>query len=125
MRELGEAYVKQRLPKILRPAGLQKLKWHQAQGHQIVIVSASTDYWLKPWTLGMGFELLATQLEINDNQLTGCYLGENCHGDEKVHRIKAAYDLAKFDEIYAYGDTSGDKPMLALAHHAFYKPFLG
>lgn len=104
-------------------AGLQKLKWHQAHGYQIVIVSASTEYWLKPWTIGMGFDLLATQLDIKDKKLTGCYLGENCHGEEKVLRIEASYDLAKFDKIYAYGDTSGDKPMLELAQEQFFKPF--
>ena len=123
MRELGQQYAKQRLPKILRPAGLEKLKWHQQQGHKIVIVSASTEYWLKPWTDSMGFDLLATQLDTKDQKLTGCYAGENCHGEEKVRRIKSVYDLNQFDEIYAYGDTSGDKPMLALAHHGFYKPF--
>lgn len=123
MRELGERYAKERLPKILRPAGLERLQWHQQQGHKIVIVSASTEYWLKPWTEAMGFDLLATQLEVKDNQLTGRYAGENCHSEEKVRRIQAAYELAQFDEIYAYGDTSGDKPMLALAHQGFYKPF--
>lgn len=123
MQNLGERYAKQRLPSILRPTGLDKLTWHQQQGHQIVIVSASTEYWLKPWTDSMGFDLLATQLEVKDQKLTGCYAGENCHGDEKLRRIKSVYDLGQFDEIYAYGDTSGDKPMLALADHAFYKPF--
>lgn len=123
MQTLGDAYAKQRLPKILRPAGLDKLKWHQAQGHQVVIVSASTEYWLKPWTDAMGFYLLATQLEVKDQKLVGCYAGENCHGEEKVRRIKAVYDLDQFDAIYAYGDTWGDKPILALADHAFYKPF--
>ena len=123
MSELGQQYAKQRLPKILRPAGLEKLKWHQQHGHKIVIVSASTEYWLKPWTDTMGFDLLATQLEVKDNRLTGCFEGENCHGEEKVRRIKSVFDLNKFDEIYAYGDTSGDKPMLALAHHGFYKLF--
>jgi len=40
-----------------------------------------------------------------------------------VRRILAAYDLSQYDEVYAYGDTKGDKPMLGLATIAFYKPF--
>ena len=123
MQNLGERYAKQRLPNILRATGLDKLTWHQQQGHKIVIVSASTEYWLKPWTDVMGFDLLATQLEVKDHKLTGCYEGENCHGEEKVRRIKTAYDLDQFDEIYAYGDTSGDKPMLNLAQNSFFKRF--
>ena len=123
MTELGKRYAKERLPKILRPAGVEKLKWHHQQGHQVVIVSASIEYWLKPWTDAIGFGLLATQLEVKNHKLTGYYAGLNCHGEEKVRRIQAAYDLVQFDEIYTYGDTSGDEPMLGLADHAFYKPF--
>lgn len=123
MSELGELYVRERLVKILRPKGLEKLKWHKQQGHTIAIVSASTEYWLKPWADEMGLDLLSTQLEVKQSRLTGYYLGANCHGEEKVRRIQEIYDLSHYKEIYAYGDTSGDQPMLCLAHHAFYKPF--
>ena len=56
-------------------------------------------------------------------RLTGRILGLNCYGKEKVRRIQEAYTLSDYDEIYTYGDTSGDKPMLGLGTHAFYKPF--
>lgn len=124
MHLLGQSYAAERLPNILRQAGLEKIKWHQKQGHKVVIVSASSDLWLKPWTDALGVDLIATQLEVEGGKMTGCYAGENCHGQEKVRLIQAAYNLATFEEIYAYGDTSGDKPMLGLANYAFYKPFL-
>ncbi|MGE4503344.1 MAG: HAD family hydrolase [Thiomicrospira sp.] len=123
MQHLGQRYARERIPAILRPAGLQKLQWHQQQGHQIVIVSASAECWLKPWTDAQGYALLATRLEVKQNKLTGAYQGQNCHGEEKVRRIQQAYDLTQYAQIYAYGDTEGDKPMLALADHAYYKPF--
>lgn len=123
LHKLGKQYAQERLPQILRPAVLEKLKWHQAQGHKVVIVSASTEYWLKPWTDEMSFDLLATQLETKEGLLTGNYAGQNCHGQEKVRRIQKAYRLEQYNQIYAYGDTSGDKPMLQLATQAFYKPF--
>lgn len=56
-------------------------------------------------------------------RLTGKILGYNCHGEEKVRRIREAYDLAGFTDIYTYGDTSGDKPMLRLGTRSFYRPF--
>jgi phosphatidylglycerophosphatase C len=56
-------------------------------------------------------------------RLTGRISGLNCHGQEKVRRIKESFPLDQYQEIYAYGDTSGDKPMLDLATHRFYKPF--
>jgi len=111
------------IPKMTRPGGFERLNWHLKQGHQVVIVSASADIWLKPWVDTLGADLISTQLENFNGILTGKYHGKNCHGEEKVTRIGVQYPLDQFDEIYAYGDSSGDKPMLALAHHAFYKPF--
>lgn len=120
---LGQNYVRQRLPVILRPAGLNKIAWHQSQGHEVVIVSASAESWLKPWTQAMKLELIATALEVKDGKITGKFTGKNCHGQEKVRRIQATYNLPDYAQIFAYGDTPGDKPMLALATHPFYKPF--
>jgi phosphoserine phosphatase len=40
-----------------------------------------------------------------------------------MHRIKENYKLEKYNKIYGYGDSSGDKDLLALADESFYKPF--
>jgi phosphoserine phosphatase len=32
-------------------------------------------------------------------------------------------EASTYDEVYAYGDTKGDKPMLELATFKFYRPF--
>ncbi len=51
----------------------------------------------------------------------------NCHGEQKVVRLKAwlagrfGADAADKLTLYAYGDTSGDKPMLRMAQHAWYR----
>ena len=44
-------------------------------------------------------------------------------GEEKVKRIKQVIGDQKFDKIIAFGDTSGDKPMLAFAHESHYRFF--
>jgi HAD superfamily phosphoserine phosphatase-like hydrolase len=90
---------------------------------EIVIVSASPDNWLKAWCKQFGAALISTKLEVRDRKLTGKIDGKNCRGEEKVRRIRMQYDLSNYDEVYAYGDTKGDKPMLALATFAFYQPF--
>jgi phosphatidylglycerophosphatase C len=123
MQKLGADYAQQKIPQILRPQGLKKLQWHQQQGHRVVIVSASASLWLQTWAESLGVELLATQLEVKDHCLTGAFEGDNCHGQAKVERIKSYLDLQDYGTIYAYGDTSGDKPMLALATYSEYKPF--
>ncbi|WP_148571065.1 HAD-IB family hydrolase [Aliarcobacter cryaerophilus] len=111
------------IDKILRLKAIEKINWHKNQGHKVVVVSASIDCWLRPWCEKNGLELIATKLEIKDDIVTGKLLSKNCYGVEKVNRIKELYDLENFDYIYAYGDSSGDKQMLELAHEKFYKPF--
>lgn len=119
------------LPDLIRSKALHEIHLLQAKAVEIVIVSASPANWLQPWTDHLGVGLLATRLETRTPQpdtpvtlrLTGKILDRNCHGDEKVRRIRESYDLSAYDHIIAYGDSSGDKPMLALATFAFFKPF--
>lgn len=108
---------------IVRESALERIQWHQSQGDKLVLVSASMEYWLKPWADKCGFDLVSTKLEIIDGKITGKFSNKNCYGQEKVGKIKRRYQLTDYSEVYAYGDTSGDKPMLALADKAFYREF--
>lgn len=118
-----EAFSKERIPQIIRREALEKLQWHRDQGHELVLVSASPENWLKSWCDIQQMQCFATQLEIENGMITGNIKGKNCHGEEKVQRIRKQYDLSQYENIYAYGDTSGDQPMLALATEPHYKPF--
>lgn len=111
------------VPLLLRPGALVELAKHKAEHTRTVIVSASPEYWIKPWADKMGIELLATKLQVRDGVITGKIEGLNCYGDEKVSRVQAYFDLSQYTEIDAYGDSSGDKAMLAIASHPHYKPF--
>ncbi len=120
---LGKKYALECIPKILRPSGVERLNWHIEERHEVVIVSASPAAWLKAWTESLGIGLIGTLLEEKNGKLTGRYNGLNCHGKEKVCRIRQEYNLNSYDKIYAYGDTPGDHHMLELAHEAFYRHF--
>ena len=121
--EMANLYSLNRIDKITRRSAMQKISWHKKQGDTVVIVSASPKCWLEPWCAKNSLALLATKLEIKNGVITGKISGRNCYGDEKVRRISEAYDLEKFDYIYAYGDSIGDREMLGLANHKFYKFF--
>ena len=123
MKDKGDAYGRDRLPKILRKEALDKFRWHKQQGHRVFIVTASSEIWLGAWAASEQLELIGTRYQVVDGLLTGCYQGLNCHGQEKVKRIQDAINLEYYDDVYAYGDTSGDLPMLSLANHSFFKPF--
>lgn len=111
------------LPALIRPGALQQISDHKSAGINVVIVSASPENWLSCWTSKMELALIGTRLEVKNNCLTGNIIGKNCHGEEKVSRIRNEYELSEYTDIYAYGDSSGDRPMLALATKPFYKPF--
>lgn len=118
-----EQFAATMIPALVRDKALKEIDQLKQAGAEVVIVSASPENWLRPWCATLNLPLLATRLEVNNGAITGKIKGNNCHGEEKVRRIREAYDLTQYTDIYCYGDTSGDKPMLALASHAFYKPF--
>ena len=119
-----DAFVASELPALMRPKGITELNRLVAQGVEVVIVTASASNWVKPPIHRDEIKLLSTELEVKNGKLTGKLIGRNCHGLEKVERIRSKYNLDEYDEILCYGDTNGDKPMLGLATVAFYKPFL-
>ncbi|MCW8829046.1 MAG: HAD-IB family hydrolase, partial [Gammaproteobacteria bacterium] len=51
----------------------------------------------------------------------GCYDGENCYGAEKIRRLQSLLGERAGYDLYAYGDSRGDRELLALADHAYYK----
>jgi HAD superfamily hydrolase (TIGR01490 family) len=121
--ETCDRFALNKIPSLLRPKALTEIKKLQEAGARVVIVSASAGNWIQAWCQQMGIEIIATRLAQENQLLTGKIEGKNCYGDEKVNRIKLAIDLTQYDEVYCYGDTKGDKPMLGLATFAFYKPF--
>jgi phosphatidylglycerophosphatase C len=122
-KEQCELFARQVLPGLLRPKAIEQIKKLKNEGCVVVIVSASPENWIQNWSEKNGLELIASQLEIAEGKLTGKIVGKNCHGPEKVRRILKKYVVKDYDEIYAYGDTKGDLPMLELATQRFYKPF--
>ncbi|MDQ2656641.1 MAG: HAD-IB family phosphatase, partial [Bacteroidota bacterium] len=111
------------LPRLIRPGALKAIDEFRRDNATIAVVSASAENWVKPWCDQQGIQCLATKLEVKDGSLTGKLDGRNCHGDEKVCRVKDAFDLTLYRKIIAFGDSSGDKEMLAFAHQSHYRPW--
>ena len=118
-----DAFVADSLPSLLRPKAMEEITKLRAAGVKVVIVTASAENWLQPWCDKHALLLEGTKLQVVNNCVTGRIDGVNCYGKEKVNRIRQAFDLSQYDEVYCYGDTKGDKPMLQLATFSFYKPF--
>lgn len=121
VRSAGLAYSRTQLAGVVRGKALDRIRWHQAQGDEVVVVSASLDVYLTDWCREVGVELICTELEERQGVLTGHYRDGDCSGPEKARRVRQRYELASFALVYAYGDSSEDEAMLALASRRYYR----
>ncbi|MFN8050887.1 MAG: HAD-IB family hydrolase [Acidimicrobiales bacterium] len=111
------------LPTGFRRETLQHIASHRAADHRLVIVSASLVYYLRPIAADLGFEdVIAVEMSVgDDDRLTGTLTTPNVRREHKATRLQAWLD-ERLDgatpELWAYGDSSGDDHLLAMADHA-------
>lgn len=117
----GRRFADEVVANAIRPEALQRIAWHREQGDTVVVVSGAFDLYLRHWCERHGLDLICSSLESQDGVLTGRYRGAQCVGPEKPRRIRERYDLSRYQQIYAYGDTREDLDMLALAHRRWYR----
>ncbi|HEY4400857.1 MAG TPA: HAD-IB family hydrolase [Acidimicrobiia bacterium] len=100
----------------LRPDVVERVTWHRNQGHELVIVSASFKSYLDPIAAWLGVAaVLATELAVGDDgRLTGELVRPNVRGAEKVRRLDEWLGAGPAF-VWAYGDSSGDRDLLARA----------
>lgn len=110
-------------PKIVRENALDFIKNIDRENTQSLLVTASLDIWARPFAEAFSMKLLATQAEFKNGVFTGNFIGKNCNGNEKLARIQTEIKDKKYDKIIAFGDTSGDKPMLKWANEGHYQFF--
>jgi phosphatidylglycerophosphatase C len=121
---LGATFAAEVVPRLLCPAAMRRLRAHQRAGHAVWIVSASPEIYLLPWATGVGIDgVLASRFEFRDGRFTGALLGANCFGPEKLRRAEAALGRLGGRIVHAYGDTAGDREMLAAASHPHFRRF--
>ena len=107
---------------ILRSGAMDAVRDACARG-TAVIVSASAENWVRPFFAGLAVEVIATRLETAGGRLTGRFLGANCTGAEKVRRLAARFPDRASYTLTAYGDSAGDRELLAFADEAHFRPF--
>ena len=98
---------------LLRPEVVSQLEQALSDGAEVLVVSASIDNWVQPFFPKV--KVLGTQIEVIDGRLTGRFLTPNCYGKEKVERILALLPNRSEYHLTAFGDSRGDREMLAFA----------
>ncbi len=107
-----------------RAVTLARLRWHLDHGHTVVLVSASPEIYVGEIAHALGAHgFVGTRLAVDPlGRLTGGYLGHNCRGEEKLRRLHewmADNDVSADTEVYAYGNSRGDRRLLAGAAHPY------
>ncbi len=128
--EESRAFILEHLGGRLRPKTLARLRWHLEAGHDVVIVSASPEMYVRVVAEQLGAHgALGTRLAADPlGHLTGGYLGRNCRGSEKMRRLNdwiAERQYPGEPVIYAYGNSRGDRRLMRLATHPFNAGKLG
>ena len=118
---VAESFAAEWVPSLLDPEAMRRLRWHQEQGHECVLVSASMDVYLDAWGKREGFsEVICTALkEDASGHVSGGIQGGNCYGKEKYRRVLQWQSGKYLTDTYAYGDSSGDVPMLTAVKNGY------
>lgn len=121
-RVFAQAYA----PSLLRPDAVAVWRAWRAKGAKLVIVTASPEITVAPFARGLGADLLiGTRLMCSeDGRILGGLDGNNCRAKEKVVRLREVFG-PDVHLTAAYGDTSGDTEMLAIADEKGYRVFRG
>lgn len=109
---------------LIRPDAEQCWGDWRARGARMVIVTASPEEVVAPFAERLGADvLIGTRLLYDaDGRVAGPFEGVNCRGPEKVRRLHETFG-PQLRLAAAYGDTGGDREMLALAEVRGYRVF--
>lgn len=117
LEEEGRIYA-ETLPRLYRKETLGRIKSHKERGDQLILVTGSLGCYARPAAAALGFDhTFAVELASTLGHMTGDIQGANVRGPEKARLLKN-HLKGEPVELWAYGNSSGDKEMLKMADHA-------
>lgn len=118
MDEVARDFFRESQQKRFFAQGVRQLEEHRRNGVTTVIVSASSDVYMRVLPEFMPVDhVISTTCEVSNGRYTG-KVGKNCKGEEKVRRINEWLDAKGLaidsGRSFGYGDSPSDAPMLLL-----------
>lgn len=113
-------FMKEKIAPIMLPAARELLERHRAQGHTLLIITATNSFVTAPIAKALGVEhLIATEPEMKAGRYTGNVSGTPSFREGKVVRLeewlrRKGWNLAS---SWFYSDSHNDLPLLEMATH--------
>ena len=122
--EKSNLFVHAKLNKFVKAGALKKIREHKSKGHFCILATSAYDVYIKEWGKVHNFdEIVCTKLEFDSHgYATGKICGKSCNGKEKLTQILRVIGNEEV-VTHAYGDSVGDKEMLAFANYPYYRVF--
>lgn len=115
-----EQFMREKIEPIILPKAQQLVDSHRAQGHTLMIITATNSFITAPIARRFGIDtLIATEPEQYNNAYTGDVVGVPCYREGKVQRLNT-WLLDKNEDLrgsYFYSDSHNDLPLLQLVDH--------
>ena len=117
--ELHQLFMQKVIRAKMRPKGFDAIQQHQALGHAIVGITATSDFITAPNFRDFGIsEIIATNAEVVDGKYTGKVTCIPCYQKGKLARLDQWLDGREVEESWAYSDSINDRFLLEYATHA-------
>lgn len=111
---LTQRFLDQQLSRLTRPGALAAIERHRAAGDHLVLLSASTDFYVVAIGARLGFdEVICTEVRWQGERLDGSLRTANRHGEEKTHCVRAVQERHPGARVAAYGNAGSDLPHLS------------
>ena len=119
IQECTDKFIDNLFKKGIHQQAFEAIKSHQQAGHQLVMATASFDFYSQQLGRRLGFNrIICTQSAWQAEILSGKILGKNCYGFNKKQQLITAFPVRQAYEIIAYSDHHSDVPFLAWADQA-------
>lgn len=120
LRHWRAAFVREQILPIIPAAARELLDRHRAQGHTLLVITATNRFVTEPIATELGVEhLLATEPEMEGGRYTGRVTGIPCFRDGKVARLHEwlARHGGTLGDSWFYSDSHNDLPLLERVTH--------
>src|SRR5690349_14548468 len=118
LEQSSRAFVSDTIDKRCFADALATIRRHREQGHYLVLMSASVDFYVPEFGRQLGFDrVISTGVAWNGDRLDGTLTTANRRGEEKARCLRELVAERGDSHTFAYGNSDSDLPHLKLARH--------